>query len=108
MSYNISLTERFEKESKRLAKKYPSFKADLIKLMNELEEKPFQGDKLGKSCYKIRLNIESKRKGKAGGARVITYVHVAEEDVFLLTIYDKSDRESLDKGELEEILEAIN
>ncbi len=107
MSYKISLSDRFQKEAKRLSKRYTSFKSDLIKLIEELEENPIQGDSLGKSCYKIRLKIESKGKGKSAGARVITYVHISQEDVYLLTVYDKSDRENLEKGELEELLEAI-
>lgn len=107
MSYNISLSDRFQKDAKRLSKKYVSFKSDLLKLIQELEENPIQGDNLGKSCYKVRLKIESKKKGKAAGARVITYIHVSQEDVYLLTVYDKSDRDSLEKGELEELLEAI-
>jgi mRNA-degrading endonuclease RelE of RelBE toxin-antitoxin system len=107
MSYNISLSDRFQKDAKRLSKKYASFKTDLIKLIEDLEENPMQGDNLGKSCYKIRLKIESKKKGKSGGARVITYVHISQEDVYLLTVYDKSDRENLENGELEELLEAI-
>ncbi|PWK22981.1 mRNA-degrading endonuclease RelE of RelBE toxin-antitoxin system [Arcicella aurantiaca] len=107
MSYNISLSDRFQKDAKRLSKRYASFKTDLIKLIEDLEENPMQGDNLGKSCYKIRLKIESKKKGKSGGARVITYVHISQEDVYLLTVYDKSDRESLENGELEELLEAI-
>lgn len=108
MSYNISLSDRFQKDAKRLSKRYASFKSDLIKLMEDLEENPIQGDNLGKSCYKIRLKIESKKKGKSGGARVMTYVHISHEDVYLLTVYDKSDRESLENGELEELLEALD
>lgn len=108
MSYNISLSDRFQKEAKRLSKRYASFKSDLIRLIEDLEENPIQGDNLGKSCYKVRLKIESKKKGKSGGARVITYVHVSQKDVYLLTVYDKSDRDNLDNGELEELLEAIN
>ena len=108
MSYNISLSDRFQKDAKRLSKRYASFKSDLLKLIQDLEENPIQGDNLGKSCYKVRLKIESKKKGKSGGARVITYVHVSQEDVYLLTVYDKSDRDNLDSGELEELLEAIN
>ena len=108
MSYNISLSDRFQKEAKRLSKRYASFKSDLVKLIEDLEENPIQGDSLGKSCYKVRLKIDSKKKGKVAGARVITYVHVSEEDVYLLTVYDKSDRDSLEKGELEELLEAID
>ena len=71
--------------------------------MNE----PDQGMGLGNSCYKIRLAIKSKGRGKSGGARVITYVHVTEEDIYLLSIYDKSEKENLDNGELDELLSEI-
>jgi mRNA-degrading endonuclease RelE of RelBE toxin-antitoxin system len=107
MSYNISLSDRFQKDAKRLSKRYASFKSDLLKLIQDLEENPIQGNNLGKSCYKVRLKIEAKKKGKAAGARVITYVHVSQEDVYLLTVYDKSDRDNLEDGEIEELLEAI-
>jgi mRNA-degrading endonuclease RelE of RelBE toxin-antitoxin system len=50
MSYNISLSDRFQKDAKWLSKRYASFKSDLIKLMEDLEENPIQGDNLGKSC----------------------------------------------------------
>jgi mRNA-degrading endonuclease RelE of RelBE toxin-antitoxin system len=40
MSYNISLSDRFQKEAKRLSKRYASFKSDLIKLIEDLEENP--------------------------------------------------------------------
>lgn len=38
------------------------------------------GTPLKNNCYKIRLAIASKHKGKSGGARVITYLHVQEND----------------------------
>ena len=72
MSYSIFLSSKFEKEAKRLSKKYPSLQLDLLLLTENLEENPTQGDALGKSCYKIRLKVTSKGKGKSGGARVIT------------------------------------
>jgi hypothetical protein len=62
---------------------------------------------LGKNCYKIRLAISAKGKGKSGGARVITNFVIAEETVYLLSIYDKSDKENLTNKELEELLESI-
>jgi hypothetical protein len=44
---------------------------------------------LGNNFYKIRLAVSSKGKGKSGGARVITYVKLIRESVYLSTIYDK-------------------
>jgi len=44
MSYKIVPTSNFEKEFKRLNKKYPSIKNDLIELRNSLLENPVHGD----------------------------------------------------------------
>ena len=107
MSYNIIAVPTFRKELKKLAKKYPSLKTDLAILFESLEENPVQGTSLGRNCYKIRLSISSKGKGKSGGERVITNIVIAEETVFLLSIYDKSDKETLSDKELDELLKNI-
>lgn len=72
--------------------------------MRTLQENPHQGIPLGNNCYKIRASIKSKGKGKSGGARLITYVCVLEEELYLLSIYDKSERESISDKELKAIL----
>jgi hypothetical protein len=59
---------------------------------------------LGKDCYKIRLAIASKNKGKSGGARVITLVKIIDELVTLLFIYDKSEQEDISNAELQDLL----
>ncbi len=107
MSYNLYLTERFQKEAKKLNKKYPSFKQDYNDFLDNLESNPVQGSPLGKSCYKIRLRISSKSKGKSGGARVITHIHISEMTIYLLSIYDKGEKESLSQRELEELMAQI-
>jgi mRNA-degrading endonuclease RelE of RelBE toxin-antitoxin system len=55
MSYNIKTIAVFEKQTKRLLKKYPSLKNELIQLVQELKENPEQGNGIGKNCYKIRI-----------------------------------------------------
>jgi mRNA-degrading endonuclease RelE of RelBE toxin-antitoxin system len=99
MSFNVVVTDSFKKHIKSIAKKYPSIKTDLEKLVNSLEEKPIQGKPLGKDCYKVRVAITSKGKGKSGGSRVITCVKVVKQTVYLLTIYDKSDKENISDKE---------
>lgn len=74
MSYNILVTENFRKEAKRLAKKHRSLKSDLADLEEGLIKSPTLGTPLGHDCYKIRLKVTSKGKGKSGGMRVITLV----------------------------------
>jgi len=100
MSYSILPTHRFEKELKRLVKKFPSLKIEFVALIEEIIKNPQSGTLIGNNCYKIRLAIESKGKGKSGGARAITYVYIESEIVYLLTIYDKSEKESLKASEL--------
>jgi mRNA-degrading endonuclease RelE of RelBE toxin-antitoxin system len=104
MIYNVIATPAFKKELKRLAKKYNSLKQEFSELVDSLEQEPEQGTSLGNHCYKIRLAIKSKGKGKSGGARVITYVYVADNTVFLLTIYDKSEQAGITDAELKSLL----
>jgi mRNA-degrading endonuclease RelE of RelBE toxin-antitoxin system len=54
------------------------------------------------------LAINSKRKGKSGGARIITYVYIETETVYLLTIYDKSEKADLRPNELQEIINCLH
>ena len=74
MNYNVIPIDRFKKEAKRLLKKYSSLKGELLQLERQLSDSPNLGISLGHNVYKIRLAIESKGKGKSGGARVITYL----------------------------------
>ena len=107
MSYNIVPIPVFERQAKRLMKKFPSLKWELVAFGKSLIDDPTQGTSLGNGCYKVRLAIESKGKGKSGGARVVTHVHVDEENIFLLTIYDKSEKENISAKELNELLSFI-
>ncbi len=104
MNYSIFYTDSFEKEIKRLSKKYPSLKQDFENLKTSIEENPIQGQAIGKDCYKIRLAITSKGRGKSGGGRVITCVKVVASSVFLIAIYDKSETESIDDSKLDSLL----
>jgi mRNA-degrading endonuclease RelE of RelBE toxin-antitoxin system len=107
MSYSVKSIEVFEKQAKRLFKKYASLKKELLELVQKLKEEPEQGTPIGKNCYKIRLAIASKNKGKSGGARVITNFVVTDESVYLISIYDKSEKDNLTDKELDELLTYI-
>ncbi|MBS1604438.1 MAG: hypothetical protein JST42_17365 [Bacteroidetes bacterium] len=50
------------------------------------------------------MAISSKGKGKSGGASVITHVQITKENTFLLSIYDKSEAESISDEDLLERL----
>ncbi len=107
MSYDLKRLPTFDRQAKRLAKKYPSLKTDLRALFDSLREDPTQGAPLGKSCYKVRMAIASKKQGKSGGARVITFIKVTRQAVYLLAVYDKSEKEDLEPDELDTYLSLI-
>jgi hypothetical protein len=65
------------------------------------------GTPIGKNCYKIRIAISSKGKGKSGGARIITHYVITDKTVYLLSIFDKSERENLTDKEIKELLKCI-
>jgi mRNA-degrading endonuclease RelE of RelBE toxin-antitoxin system len=104
MSYSVYPTPDFKKFLKKLSKKYPSLKADLQGLIDTLKEKPDSGIHLGHGIYKIRLAITSKRKGKSGGARVITFLVTQDQEVYLVYIYDKSQLDNITKEQILELL----
>lgn len=107
MSYKVIAIPHFEKELKRLVKKYPSLKTEYIELVRGLQQKAETGVFIGNSCYKIRLAISSKGKGKSGGARVISHIQISDSIVYLLSIYDKSDQENISDKDLRELLKWI-
>ncbi len=107
MSYKIIPVDKFKKEAKRLIKKYPSLKSELDELGEALSSQPTIGTALGNEIYKIRIAIRSKGKGKSGGARVITYIITSQKEVYLLTIYDKAEFDTIDDKTLRRIIETI-
>ena len=74
MNCKIYTFPSFEREAKRLNKRYKSFKSDLKELMNELSSSPSLGADLGGGLRKVRMAIKSKGTAKSGGARIITDV----------------------------------
>ena len=108
MNYKVLSIPPFDRQLKRLAKKYTSLKKEYAVLLDNLEQKPEQGTALGNNCYKIRIAIASKRKGKSGEARIITNFVVKDNIVYLLSIYDKSEQENFTDKELQELLKFVS
>ena len=107
MSAKVRTIPAFERHAKPLLQKYPSLRGELRSLVEDLMEQPEQGIPLGRNCYKIRLAIASKGKGRSGGARVVTCVFVREDTVWLLTIFDKSEKDSVSDKELQALVAVI-
>jgi hypothetical protein len=66
------------------------------------------GDDLGGNARKVRMAITSKGKGKRGGARIITcnmLIDVINTKIYLLTIYDKGEQDSISPKQIKELKE---
>ena len=110
MNYKIKTLPDFNKELKRLSKKYKSIRKDYAKLLNELHANPNAGVDLGEGMRKVRMAIASKNRGKSHGARVIDYVYKIDEDtgmILLLFIYDKAEQETISPYRIAELLAMV-
>lgn len=96
MKHRVIPTPDFEQELRPLLKRHRSLAKDLLKLEKQLELRPNSGTSLGHGLFKVRLAVASKGKGKSGGARVISYVVTDDLEVYLLSIYDKADYDTVD------------
>ncbi len=117
MKTEVRITKSFRKAVKPLLKKYDSLFGELADLENELLKNPAMGTPLGNNAYKIRLKTKSKGIGKSGGARVISYLETEIVGIIetvekmtivnLITIYDKSSKQTITDAELRELIKSI-
>lgn len=104
----IKVTDTFLRCVKPLAKRYRSFNKDYQCLLDELETNPKAGIDLGNGYRKVRMAIASKGKGRAGGARVITFNTVERNGcLYLIYAYDKSDADNVRLEVLKKIVQEL-
>ena len=108
-SYIIKTTETFEKDIKRLSKKYRHIKQDVLPVCNRLAVGDFIGDSItgfANILYKTRIASSDQKKGKRGGFRLIYSVTNDSEDneIILHTIYAKSSKSDISTDELKNIM----
>jgi mRNA-degrading endonuclease RelE of RelBE toxin-antitoxin system len=103
----IDGTDEYEKELKKLRKKYRSIETDLEPLIAKLEAGEIPGDKISGNkyaVYKVRIKNSTINKGQSGGYRVIYYT-MTPEAVLLTAIYSKSVQENISNEEIETRIE---
>ncbi len=103
---NFETLPLFDKQFKKLAKKYNLIRNDVEVLMNDFDSLHQQATSIKSDLYKIRLANSNKNKGKSAGYRIYYYLKI-DEIVYLLTIYDKSDIEKIDEKILIELIKDI-
>jgi mRNA-degrading endonuclease RelE of RelBE toxin-antitoxin system len=103
----FSLLIDLKRKSNGWLEKFASLKNEFAELLSDILANPEMGTSLCNNCYKIRLAIGSKGKGKRGAARVITYLYFESETVYLLTIYDTAEKSNLKAKEIKEINKSL-
>jgi len=103
MNYKIETIPRFEKDVKKLKKKFPKIKNDLVNFINQLLSNPKMGIDLGENVYKTRIPNSSIPTGKSGGFRIITY-YKKDSVVYLVTIYSKTEQDNILTDKLKKII----
>ena len=106
-AYKVNATRFFEKDLKKLGKKYFSVNEDLKSLIIFLSNGNLVGDRIqgfNARLYKARLKSSDNKKGKSGGFRVIYEVEKNNIKIELIEIYSKSQKSNTDKAEIEKRL----
>ena len=104
MNFNIETIPRFEKDVKKLKKKFPKIKNDLVDFINELSLNPEIGINLGENIFKVRIPNSSIPTGKSGGFRTITY-YQKNDTLYLVTIYSKTEQDNILTDKLKKIVQ---
>lgn len=107
MRRQVEVAPTFERDLKRLARRYRRIRQDLEPLIDRLAAGDTPGDRVAGVAaivYKVRIANRDARKGKSGGYRVIYYLP-SELVTTLLTIYSKNDQADVPAAEIARILE---
>ena len=110
MPTQVDIADTFNRQLRRLARKYPSVADTVDRLIAQLETDDRPGAKmtgLGYQVYKVRLPNRSARRGKSGGFRAI-YQERSGRLVLLLLIYSKTERADIPDEAIIRVIEEVN
>jgi len=105
----VLFSDEFKDRLRSLAKRYRQIQSDLQPLLDDLQSSNFIGDQIpgtGYTVFKVRLKNSDIQKGKSAGYRVI-YQIKDSACVLLVTIYSKSDKNTVAADKIQEIIAAF-
>jgi len=97
-SPKLYFSEHFKNQLKKLKRKYPHIKNDLIAIIQQLQTDATIS--ISKSIYKIRIPSSDMKKGKSGSFRAYIYLYTKNNLLIPLCIYAKSKIENISENEL--------
>ena len=106
--HSIFFARHFKHQLKKLEKKFPHVRDDLLNILEASGNPLKNAVSLGKSIYKLRVGSTDMRKGKSGGFRVYIYFYIQKTLMVPLCMYTKSSTENMSDGELKYHFDQVN
>lgn len=112
-SIEVIPTLEFRNSLRVLSKKYRKIRSDIEPVINQIQMGCFLGDQIPGSeycVYKVRVLNTNINKGKSAGYRLVYWVQTLESitSIVLVTVYSKSDQQTIRICEIKEIIERFS
>ena len=112
IKYEIDLScQPFQRNVKRLKKKFPKIKDDLDNIFSDLEDEAPLGDPIpliDAPVYKVRVRNTDIPKGKSGGYRLIYKFDEENKMITPLLLYYKGEKSDAQRKEIEVALDSLD
>ena len=99
----------FDRDVRRLRKKYRRIGDDIRALLREFNEFGIHGDVMvgfDREVRKVRLTNRSANRGKSGGFRAL-YVLDDDSTIRMIRIYSKTEESSLSRAAIRRVLKSL-
>jgi hypothetical protein len=100
----IIKADAYNKAIKKLKKRFPHIENDIDLFFEQISTLDELGIHLGNNVYKARIANSDKNSGKSGGYRLISYLKIINNEIYLLFVYDKSDYENIKESDIDAIV----
>lgn len=108
--YQVLDVPAFENDLIKIARKYPSVIDEIDNLFEQFEKGNLEGNRVpglklkGNRVFKTRMANPDANKGKSGGFRVIWYLVTANNDIYPITTYSKSDKVDIKRSKISRLI----
>lgn len=97
-------TETFNKAVKKLKKKFRNIEKDCQLFIDSIKNDEDLGVHLGEGIYRTRIANSDKNSGKSSGYRLISYLKIIDNELYLMFIYDKSEFANISEADLDQLI----
>jgi len=108
MKRKIIEVKSFSKSVDSLLKRKQLLKDDYDAFKKELTNNPEKGDVIVGTGGVRKIRIKSASKGKSGGFRICYYYLTQDEEIYLLLLYAKNEKENLTMDEKKDLKFFVN